>query len=613
MHDNSVSNLLKSCDYEPISDYAVIGDCRCAALISRSGSLDWLCLPHFSAPSLFAALLDRQRGGRFLIRPRDVREVSRRYIGRSAVLETTFSCAGGTVCIVDFMPMNEHDGAVRSVVRTIECREGSVDVDVICQARPDYASTVPHFVKHQDDWCCEHAGGSVLLRADVELTFDTEAAALHASVSLKQGQRCRLVLASAETATLAEPALQPGDDVERRTIAWWKSWSANATYAGKYAEAVMRSCITLKLLACRETGAVMAAVTTSLPESFAADRNWDYRYCWLRDTSLLLQSFIDIGFENESADFLSWLLKVGRTPRLQPLYDLYGKPIENDYILDHLEGYRGRGPCRIGNTAHGQLQLDIYGELVQTAYRFFVRGGKFSDDEKQLLIYLGDAVCELWRNPDQSIWETRSEPRHYTYSKLMCWVALDRLISLGEKLPLNVDAAKLHAERDAIRTAIDTQGFSPELNSYVGYFGGTAPDASLLLMTRYRYLEAKDARATGTHDYITQQLAVDGLLYRYPPGAPYDGVQGPENLFAVCCFWQVDYLARAGEVDAAIQLFERLLALANDVGLYSEQFDVKEHMAIGNFPQAFSHAGLVTAALSIDQALQGHRGSHVAS
>lgn len=606
--------LLNACDYEPIADYGVIGNCRSGALVSRQGSIDWLCLPDFSAPSTFAAILDRRRGGRFLIRPRDIRASRRRYVGDSAVLETVFQCADGVARLTDCLAKTSEDMQSHRLLRLLECLQGTVRFDVVYQPRPDYGRRLPGLEPYgETGWIYREAGETVLLLADTGLAASAEGSFAAGAGRLAAGERQRFALVYGEFPGDLDIDLAAVPWLVEATVRWWEGWCRRCVYQGPYGDAVSRSLMTLKLLAHQRSGAVMAALTTSLPESFSAARNWDYRYCWLRDTSLLLQSFIDLGFERESAAFLDWLLHVTAKPHLQPLYDLAGQPVVQEYDLPHLEGYRGCGPVRIGNDAHQQLQLDIYGEVMQTAYRFAARGGRLSAAEKRWLASLGEAVCHLWREPDQSIWETRGPPRHYTYSKLMCWVALDRLLALSRCLPLALDAGALAREREQVRLAIETRGFNGRLGSYVGYFGGSEPDASLLLMVRYRYLPPGHPRIQGTYRHIMARLAADGLLYRYPPGRGYDGIAGPENLFVVCSFWAVDYLARSGQVDQARGLFERLLGLANDLGLYAEQYDLAGRQALGNFPQAFSHSGLVTAALAIDQALRGRPGHQIAA
>jgi GH15 family glucan-1,4-alpha-glucosidase len=492
------------------------------------------------------------------------------------------------------------------------CLSGRVLVDVVFQPRPDYARCTPRLSPFAAGWSADGGASAMRLLTDLPLELVEAEALSGGAVEFVAGQQhCFMLVHASAADALAAERLDTDRQREENTVAWWEGWCRQGDYHGFHPDAVMRSCLTLKLLSCETSGAVMAAATTSLPESLAAPRNWDYRYCWLRDTSLLLQSFVDIGFERESEAFLGWLLHVGRKPRLQPFYDLHGRPVPDEVVLPHLEGYRGVAPVRVGNSANNQLQLDIYGELLQTAYRFVGRGGLLNDDEKALLVGLGQAVCELWRQPDQSIWESRQPPRHYTYSKLMCWVALDRLILLGRQAGLAVDEVRLRSERDLIQADIELLGFNAQLGCYVGYFGGTEPDASLLLMTRYGYLPANEARMRRTYRYIVDRLSENGIIYRYPPGEHYDGVAGAENAFMVCNFWVVDYLARSGDAEQAARLFERLLGFANDVGLYAEQFDVKSHLALGNFPQAYTHSGLVTAAMAIANAMTGKRGRQI--
>jgi GH15 family glucan-1,4-alpha-glucosidase len=608
--------------YPPIGDYAAIGNCRTLALVSRAGSIDWLCLPHFSGPSVFAAMLDAERGGRFAVIPRDVQDVHRMYVHDTNVLCTTYHCSRGVLRLTDFL--TAHAGleathrleAQHELVRIVECIEGEVALDAIYAPRPDYARHTPR-LQHRGalGWACTYRGMIAFLTSD--LGFEAkDPATLAASATLEAGERRQLVFSYSECDIGVVNPL--GDAVQQRldsTVRWWRSWSARSIYEGPYRGPVMRSALALKLLTFSLSGAVIAAATTSLPEGRTGARNWDYRYCWLRDTSLVLQSFLDLGFVSESRAFLGWLLHATRMtqPRLQVLYDVFGETSLTEYELDDLEGYRGIGPVRIGNAAHEQLQLDVYGEVVLTAFDYVERGGALDDYERRLLVGFGRSVCELWRSPDQGIWEIRLPPRHNTYSKLMCWTALDRLVKLDERIGLPIDCGAMRRERDAIRDDIEAHAFDRELMSYVGYYGGKAPDASLLLMARYGYIDAKDERMVGTWRLMERELMHDGLLYRYPPGPSYDGVEGGENLFGICSFWLVDYLARLGEVDRAEVLFEQLLGCANDVGLYAEELDRETKAPLGNFPQAFTHVGLITAALAIAQARAGHREQEIAA
>ncbi|HZP86194.1 MAG TPA: glycoside hydrolase family 15 protein [Burkholderiales bacterium] len=616
------SALLNDWDYPPIGDYAVIGNCRTIALVSRQGSIDWLCLPHFSSPSLFAALLDRHRGGRFAIRPRDVQRTQRSYRAHTPVLQTEVECNGGTVRLTDFftvLPDDVQRDALHpqhQLVRIVECVSGEVSVDVLVQPRPDYARHIATLIKRGKlGWLCQYRG----LVAYLQSTFQLDTlgpGSLAACLRLRASERHQLVLNYCENDVgVLCPLGGTVDQWRDYTVRWWQSWCDQCSYRGDHREAVLRSAITLKLLTYCLSGAVVAAPTTSLPEGPSGARNWDYRYCWLRDTSLVLQSFVDLGFVAEARAFLGWLLHATRLtqPRLQVLYDIYGETALTERELPHLEGYRGLKPVRIGNAAHNQLQLDVYGEVVLTAFGFVERGGTLDAYERDLLLGFARSVCKLWTCPDSSIWEVRTAPRHNTYSKLMCWVALDRLVQLEGRLRLSDSCEAMRTTRDRIRADIEANGFDPKLNSYVGYYGGQDPDASLLLLARYGYLHADDPRMVGTVRYIEQRLSVaGGLLYRYPPGGQYDGVRGPENLFAICSFWLVDYLARLGDVTRARNLFERLLGLANDVGLYAEEFSASDFAPLGNFPQAFSHVGLITAALSLDQAQRGKRDKEIA-
>jgi GH15 family glucan-1,4-alpha-glucosidase len=597
-----------------IEDYAAIGNCRTLALVSRFGSIDWLCLPDFSSPSYFAALLDRAHGGRFAMTPKQVQRVEQGYVDASNVLRTTFRCAGGVLELTDFMAMKESPAGGGAdtresfeIVRIARCLEGAVELQVLYRPRPDYAREGAATLSREGDACrCEWSAAVTRLHTALPLA-QTAADTLAANVRLQAGEQVDAVLmapdASSDRANPAPPQAGANEQLAA-TLAWWRAWYARATYRGPYAEAVMRSALALKLLTYSPSGALVAAGTTSLPEGADGSRNWDYRFCWLRDSSLVLQAFMDLGYVAESEAFLGWLLHATHAtrPRLQVMYDIHGATELGERIVPTLRGYHGIGPVRVGNAASKQLQNDIYGEVVLTACEFVRRGGRLDADEQRLLAGFADVVCGLWREPDQGIWEIRLPPRHNTHSKLMCWAALDRVLWLHEAIGLPLDAARMHAEREALRADIEAHGFNAALGSYVGYYGGSAVDASLLLIPRLGYVAAGDARMRGTLGQVTEQLAVGGLLYRYPAGAGYDGIGGTENLFAICSFWCVDCLARQGRLDEAHAMFERLLALRNHAGLYAEEFDVKTLAPLGNYPQAFSHVGMITAALSLGAA-----------
>jgi GH15 family glucan-1,4-alpha-glucosidase len=396
---------------------------------------------------------------------------------------------------------------------------------------------------------------------------------------------------------LGEPA---GERLEA-TASWWASWSARCTYAGPYKEAVLRSVLALKLLTSATSGAVLAAPTTSLPEVAGGPRNWDYRYCWIRDSALVLNAFLSLGFVEEAEGFLEWLLHATRLTwqRFQVMYDLYGETKLDEYELPHLSGYRGAKPVRIGNAAHDQLQLDIYGELMQTVVRYVEAGGSLDNVECSMLCGVGRQLLKLWRLPDQGIWETRREPRFHTYSKAMCWVALDRLRVLSERFAMPIERAPLDKACDEIRAEIEERGYSQKLASYVGYYGGEEADASLLLLARYGYCKPGDPRMEGTYRLIARTLGASGLIHRYPDDTRYDGITAPENAFAPCNFWAAEYLANAGHDAEARALFERLAGFANDVGLYAEEIGTRTGKPVGNFPQAFTHVSLISAATAL--------------
>ncbi len=608
-------------NYPAIGDYAIIGNCRTAAIVSRLGSIDWLCLPHFSAPSLFGALLGRKNGGSFTVCPRDVQSTERVYLAGTAVLHTTFRCSRGALRLTDFMTLPDVTGmsAVlepqHELVRIAECVGGEVELDVLYAPRPQYGAAVARLEQRGKlGWACTHRGLAAFLTSDLDLRL-TSPGTLTANLPMKAGDRHYLVFSYCENDVAV---VNPIDvSVHHRleaTLAWWRGWSGQCTYHGDYRENVVRSLLTLKLLTYCLSGAVVAAATTSLPEGNTGERNWDYRYCWLRDTSLVLQAFLDCGYVRESAGFIDWLLHATRLtrPNLQVLYDVFGETNLRERVLKHLEGYRGLGPVRIGNGAHVQAQHDVYGEVLLTACGYVERGGRLGTYERELLTGFGQAVRKRWREPDQGIWEIRLPARHNTHSKLMCWVALDQLLRLHEHGHVAIDVAAVRTDRDAIRADIEQHGYAPDLGSFVGYYGGHAPDASLLLLARYGFIEADDPRMVGTYRYIERELSVDGLLYRYPPGAAYDGVGGSENLFGICTFWLVDYLARLGEHEKASRIFEQMLRYANDLGLYAEELDVATKAPLGNFPQAFTHVGLVTAALALEQSRKGRRGRAIA-
>lgn len=592
--------------YPPIADYAVIGDSRSAALVSRDGSIDWLCWPRFDSPSLFAALLDARRGGRFRVRPAGAFRSERRYLPDTNVLETVFHTADGSVALRDLMPVASEEakraalGPEHEILREIEGLTGRVALEIEYAPRPDYARGRPRLDRRGalGLWC-ETGDAALALTGDVPLVPDPDRRTARGRATIAAGERRYLSLSWSAQAPAVIPPL--GDAARGRveaTIGWWRAWAARCAYDGPYREAVVRSALVLKLMTYAPSGAVVAAPTTSLPERIGGVRNWDYRYCWLRDASFTLRALLDLGYPEEAAAYLGWILHATRLtwPELQVLYDVHGEARLPERELPHLGGYAESRPVRIGNDAHGQLQLDVYGEVVDAAARFAAAGGSFDRATARMLAGLGETVCRRWREPDEGIWEGRSGRFHHTHSKVLCWVALDRLLALGESNGLPIDAARFRAERDAIRREIEARGFNERVGSYVRVFDGEAPDASLLTLPLYGYVEGDEPRMRSTCARVRELLGEGELVYRYLAD---DGLPPGEGAFGICSFWAVECRAMGGDIAGATDAFERLLGHANDVGLLAEEIDPVTGAALGNLPQAFTHVGLIGAAFRL--------------
>lgn len=593
--------------HQAISDYAIIGDCRTAALVSSSGSIDWLCLPEFSGPSVFGAILDPERGGRFSIRPSARFRSSRRYVGDTNVLETTFQTDSGAIRLTDCFPIPDEEDRMnrlqpqREVLRIVEGLEGAVSTRVLFEPVMDYGrKSVPLTQRGRLGWGCARGQEIMHLHTNAPLEPVSGQTALQGEPTLRPGEKFYFSLTYEKMGMGIILPLGAAADLRlEETCRWWEKWVEQCTYEGPYRNAVIRSVLTLKLCTFSPSGAVVAAPTTSLPEAIGGIRNWDYRYCWLRDAALTFRAFFDLGYPDEGAAFIEWLLHATALtqPRLQVVYDVYGNAKLPEQELDHLSGYRNSRPVRVGNGAHDQLQLDIYGAVVLAANDYVMRGGKLSRQEAKLLNGFGRIICRQWRQADQSIWEIRSGGRHHTYSAFMCWVALNCLLMMHEDGVMQVPHTLFRNERKAIREAIETRGFNTRLNSYVDTFDGEEVDASLLRMGCHGYRAPNDPRITATFERVRKELGHNGLLMRYRPGL--DGLPPGEGAFGICSFWAADLLAKQGELGEAGRLFDHLLGFANDVGLYAEEIDPTSGELLGNFPQAFTHIGLLTAAQSI--------------
>jgi GH15 family glucan-1,4-alpha-glucosidase len=525
------------------------------------------------------------------------------------VLETTFKTITGSARLIDAMPIVDESGTLRplrEVLRIVEGIEGEVSFDVRWEPRANYARSGASIRSRGAlGWSCTSSDELFLLHSEAALGLRAQEKAVVGRIRVKAGKRCRFSLGYAKADIGVISALgSEADDRIRSTLEWWQRWSSQCAYNGPHADAVIRSAITLKLMTFALSGAVVAAPTTSLPEAIGADRNWDYRYCWLRDAALTMRAFTGLGFQSEATAFLQWLLHATRLtwPELQVMYDVYGRTDLYEFELGHLRGFCGSRPVRIGNGAHNQVQLDVYGGVLFAAFDYVEKGGRLQPDEVKLLTGFGRTVCEQWRNPDSGIWEIRGPKRHYTFSKVMCWTALDCLVKLHERGSLSIDLETFRRERDQIGHVIEIQGFNNGLGSYVSELDGDRLDAALLLMGCLGYKRPDDVRMRTTFERLQERLGRGGLLYRYEEGT--DGMPSQEGAFGICSFWAIDNLAGRGDVEAAMQAFEHILSFSNDVGLFAEEIDPDTGEALGNFPQAFTHVGLINGAMALAAALK---------
>ncbi|MEP7187593.1 MAG: glycoside hydrolase family 15 protein [Roseiflexaceae bacterium] len=597
--------------YRPIGDYALIGDAHTAALVATDGSMDWLCWPHFDSPAVFCRLLDAQHGGWFRVGPAGGHAVSRTYVGDTNVLTTTFRSGSGVVRLTDLMPARQRvAGAAGAdiepsgrILRLVEGLAGEMELEVEFRPTFDYARAETALAVRPGGAVARANGATLILDCPVELERGANDA-LHGRLRVAADDRFWITLSYQSETLPAESAPRvPAPDVAlAETLAYWRGWSAGCTYAGPYHELVRRSALTLKLLTFAPTGALVAAPTASLPEAIGGARNWDYRYTWLRDASLTISAFQGIGYHREATDFFGWVgqvcLRGGHD--LKIMYRIDGSPELPEQTLDHLEGYRRSRPVRIGNAAAGQRQLDVYGEVLDAAALHVAYLGQPSADIWGLLWRLADQAAARWREPDQGIWEVRGGSRHFLYSKLLCWVALDRAIRLAERAGLaDGRPTRWRRTRAAIRRAILTRGYDHELGAFTQALGERTLDASALALPLLGFLPATDPRVRSTVQRIQERLTGNGLVYRYLAD---DGLPGSEATFALCSFWLVDNLALDSRVDEARALFERVTGYANDVGLLAEEIDPASGELLGNYPQGFSHLALIRSALAIARA-----------
>jgi GH15 family glucan-1,4-alpha-glucosidase len=595
-----------------IEDYGLIGDMQSAGLVGRNGSVEWLCLPRFDSASCFAALLGDERHGRWLVAPAgEVRASSRRYRPGTLVLETEFETADGTVRVIDFMP-RRGEGPPR-LMRIVEGVRGRVPMRMDLSLRPDYASITP-WVEPVPDGAVATAGPDTF-RLSTPLELGIENGSVNADFVAVEGARERLTL-TWHLSYEEGPPVEDADSALARTEEWWRQWSARCSYEGAYRDEVLTSLIVLKAMTSETTGGVIAAPTTSLPEDIGGERNWDYRYCWLRDSVLVLEALLAAGYTEEALAFRDFLLRVGTgdPASVQIMYGVGGERRLTEFELEDLPGYEGSTPVRVGNAASEQFQLDVYGEVAGVMYVSTEALGTIDKRLWPRWRAVIEHVETIWRQPDDGIWEARGPQRNYTYSKVMAWVVFDRGVRLAEHYDLDAPLEHWKQIRDEIHSEVCERGYDSERRTFTQYYGSKELDASVLNIPLVGFLPGTDERVTGTIDAVSRELGRDGFVSRYSTAETDDGLSGDEGQFLACSFWLVSALARNDRVDEARTLFERLLGLTNDLGLLAEEYDVARQRQVGNFPQAFSHLALVVAArdissASVDQRLEGDEGA----
>ena len=583
-----------------LEDYGFIGDLEASALVGRDGSVDWLCLPRFDSASCFSALLGDEQHGRWLLAPAGaVLASSRRYRPGTLVLETEFETAEGVVRVIDFMP-RRGQGPSR-LMRIVEGVQGRVPMRTELSLRPDYGSIVP-WVELAPDGVSVTAGPDAF-RLSTPLPLHVEDGTVRAEFLAVEGARERLTL-SWHLSYEETPPVEDADSALARTEAWWREWTGRCRYQGAYREEVLTSLTVLKAMTSETTGAVIAAPTTSLPEDIGGSRNWDYRYCWLRDSVLALEALLAAEYTDEALAFRDFLLRVatGDPTKIQIMYGVGGERRLTEFELPELPGYEGSQPVRVGNAASEQFQLDVYGEVAAVMFIGTEVLGRLEPRQWPRWRAAVEHVETIWREPDDGIWESRGPRRHYTYSKVMAWVVFDRAVRLAERFELAAPLERWTSARDEIHREVCERGYDAERGTFTQYYGSKELDASVLNLPLVGFLPGTDERVSGTIDAISGELGRDGFVSRYSTTDTDDGLSGDEGQFLACSFWLVSALALNGRVQEARTLFERLVALANDLGLLAEEYDVARRRQVGNFPQAFSHLTLILAARAISAA-----------
>jgi GH15 family glucan-1,4-alpha-glucosidase len=611
--------------YQPIENYGIIGNMRTAALVGMNGSIDWYCSPYFDSPSVFGAILDDETGGRFQIVPMAERVKSRQFYWPSTnILVTRFLHEDGIAELEDFMPVGlpPESKWYHHLYRRIRCVRGTVKIRMVCKPAFDYGRAA-HEVKLHPHGATFVAGKQSLHLCCGETLRRGEDGSVVAELVLEEG-KSQVFTVSDEQAGGDAPcpaSEEEGEELFQQTVRFWHRWLSKCTYRGRWRERVERSALVLKLLTFEPTGAIIAAPTTSLPEVIGGTRNWDYRYTWLRDAAFTVYAFVRIGFTEEAAGFVSWIQNYGakHTPaaeKIPAMFSIYGNAELPEQELQHWEGYKKSGPVRIGNAAYKQFQSDIYGEVLDSLYLYNKYVLPIGYDFWTRIRHRLDWVCEKWKEPDEGIWEMRNRQEHFVYSKLMNWVALDRGVRLADKRSLPSDRDKWIRERDKIYEEVMTKGWNEKRRAFTQFYGSEDLDASVLIMPLVFFMTPSDPRMLSTLKAIMKSpkeggLVSDGFVYRYPPEPRIDGLPGEEGTFNMCSFWLVEAMTRAGMadpemLDQARLLFERMLGYSNHLGLYAEQTSSQGEQ-LGNFPQAFTHLALISAAFNLDRNLDGKK------
>ena len=597
--------------YLPIAEHGLIGDLRTVALVGTDATIDWYCCPAFDSPSVFGAILDAERGGKFQLSTDIPARTRQFYFPDTNVLITRFLSCDGVAEVQDFMPVDDQatDRVTRHrLIRRVVCVRGTLSFHVRVAPRFEYGAA-PHTVTRTADGGMrfDSAERSLALSSTVEIEQDGPDAV--SRFKLAQGECTVFALDRVDPGVEPQPCRHSeAEEQFLETVAYWRRWLAQSRYRGRWREMVHRSALTLKLLTYAPTGAMVAAPTTSLPEQIGGTRNWDYRYLWVRDAAFCVYSLLRLGFSSEAEAFMQFLTARinerggGPSGPLQIMYGIDGRTDVPERVLAHLEGHQSSAPVRVGNAAAGQLQLDIYGALIDSIYLYDKWGNPISSDHWMAVCALVDWVCTHWDQPDEGVWETRGGRRNFLYSRLMCWVAIERAMRIARRRGLPADLGLWGRHRDAIYHRIMDRGWSPGRRAFVQHDGDDVLDAAVLMMPMAKFIAPTDPKWLSTLDALTEELVSDSLVYRYDPGASPDGLEGDEGTFSICSFWYVEALTRAGRLDQARLAFEKMLTYANHLGLYAEEISQAGEQQ-GNFPQAFTHLALISAAFNLDRAL----------